>query len=141
MFRDIRDLDNLPNEDLDFVNAKTKEAALSFYRYYNNNVPNNNLSKKVFIALQNLSKNKNLIIQKSDKGNSVVIVDREDYIRKMNDILNDKKKFWKINMKDNTLLNFAINQEKYVDKLRKKRVESNSMTEKTTNLQDFLYKF
>ena len=131
----------MPNEDLDFVNAKTKEAALSFYRYYNNNVPNNNLSKEVFIALQNLSKNKNLIIQKSHKGNSVVIVDREDYIKKMNDILNDKKKFWKINMKDNTLLNFAINQEKYVDKLRKKRVESNSMTEKTTNLQDFLYKF
>ena len=131
----------MPNEDLDFVNAKTKEAALSFYRYYNNNVPNNNLSKKVFIALQNLSENKNLIIQKSDKGNSVVIVDREDYIRKMNDILNDKKKFWKINMKDNTLLNFAINQEKHVDKLRKKRVEPNSMTEKTTNLQNFLYKF
>ena len=131
----------MPNEDLDFVNAKTKEAALSFYRYYNNNVPNNNLSKKVFIALQNLSKNKNLIIQKSDKGNSVVIVDREDYIRKMNDILNDKKKFWKINMKDNTLLNFAINQEKHVDKLRKKRVEPNSMTEKTTDLQNFLYKF
>ena len=131
----------MPNEDLDFVNAKTKEAALSFYRYYNNNVPNNNLSKKVFIALQNLSKNKNLIIQKSGKGNSVVIVDREDYIKKMNDILNDKKKFWKINMKDNTLLNFAINQEKHVDKLRKKRVEPNSMTEKTTNLQNFLYKF
>ena len=141
MFRDIRDLDNLPNEDLDFVKVKTKEAALSFYRYYNNNVPNNNLSKEVFIALQNLSKNKNLIIQKSDKGNSVVIVDREDYIKKMNDILNDKKKFWKINMKDNTLLNFAINQEKHVDKLRKKRVEPNSMTEKTTNLQNFLYKF
>ena len=59
----------------------------------------------------------------------------------MNDILNDKKKFWKINMKDNTLLNFAINQEKHVDKLRKKRVEPNSMTEKTTNLQNFLYKF
>ena len=131
----------MPNEDLDFVKVKTKEAALSFYRYYNNNVPNNNLSKEVFIALQNLSKNKNLIIQKSDKGNSVVIVDREDYIKKMNDILNDKKKFWKINMKDNTLLNFAINQEKHVDKLRKKRVEPNSMTEKTTNLQNFLYKF
>ena len=71
----------------------------------------------------------------------MVIVDREDYIKKMNDILNDKKKFWKINMKDNTLLNFAINQEKHVDKLRKKRVEPNSMTEKTTNLQNFLYKF
>ena len=33
-FRDIRNLDILPNEDLDFVKAKTKEAALSSYRSY-----------------------------------------------------------------------------------------------------------
>ena len=74
-FRDIRNLDILSNEDLDFVKAKTKETAFSFYRSYNNNVPQN-LSKEEFIALQNLSKNKDLIIQKSDKGNSVVIVQR-----------------------------------------------------------------
>ena len=30
-FRDIRNLDILSNEDLDFVKAKTKEAALSSY--------------------------------------------------------------------------------------------------------------
>ena len=59
----------MSNEDLDFVKAKTKEAALSSYRSYNNNVPQN-LSKEEFIALQNLYKNKDLIIQKSDKGNS-----------------------------------------------------------------------
>ena len=34
-------------------------------------------------------------------------------------------------MKDDTLLNFAINQEKHVDKVLKKLVESKSMTEKT----------
>ena len=39
------------NEDLDFVKAKTKEAALSSYRSYNNNVPQN-LSKEEFTALQ-----------------------------------------------------------------------------------------
>ena len=122
-FRDIRNLDILSNEDLDFVKAKTKEAALSSYRSYNNNVPQN-LSKEEFIALQNLSKNKDLIIQKSDKGNSVVIVQRQDYLKKMNDILSDQKKFSKVSLKDDTLLNFAINQEKHVDKVVKKLVES-----------------
>ena len=58
-FRDIRNLEILSNEDLDFVTAKTKEAGLSSYRSYNNNVPQN-LSKEEFTALQNLSKNKDL---------------------------------------------------------------------------------
>ena len=79
------------------------------------------LSKEVFITLQNLSKNKDLIIQKSDKGNSVVIVPRQDYLKKMNDILIDQEKFSKLrSLKDNTSWNFAINQEKHVDKVLKK---------------------
>ena len=49
----------------------------------------------------------------------------------MNDILSDQKKFSKVSLKDGTLLNFAINQEKHVDKVLKKFVESKSMTEKT----------
>ena len=67
-------------------------------------------------------------IQKSDKGNSVVIVQRQDYLEKMNDILSDHKKFSKVSLKDDT---FAINHEKHVDKVLKKFVESKSMTEKT----------
>ena len=72
-----------------------------------------------------------MIIQKSDKGNSVVIVQRQDYLNKINDILRDQKKFSKASLKDHTLLNFAINQEKHVDKVLKKLVESKSMTEIT----------
>ena len=34
------------------------------------------------------------------------------------------------NMNDDTLLNFAVNQEKHVDKVLEKLVESSSMTEK-----------
>ena len=129
-FRDIRHLDIMSNEDLDFVKTKTKEAALSSYRSYNNNVPQN-LSKEELTALQNLSKNIDLIIQKSDKGNSVVIVQRQDYLGKMNDILSDEKKFSKVSLKDDTLLNFSINQVKHADNFFKKFVESKRMTEKT----------
>ena len=109
------------------LKAKTKEAALSSYRPYNNNVPQA-LSKEEVIALQNLPKNKDLIIQKSDTDNSVVIVQRQDYLRKMNDILSYQKKFSKVSLKDDALLNFTINQEKHVDKVLKKLVESKSMT-------------
>ena len=72
-----------------------------------------------------------MITQNSDRGISVVIVQSQDYLKKMNDILSDQKEFSKVSMKDDTLLNFAINQEKHVDKVLKKLVESKSMTEKT----------
>ena len=89
-----------------------------------------NLSKEELIALQNFSKNKDLIIQKSDRGNSVGIVQRQDYIKKINDFLSDQKKFSKVSLKDDILLNLAISQEKQVDKVPKKLSESKSMTEK-----------
>ena len=49
-----------------------------------------NLSEDEFIALQSLSKNRDLIIQKSDKCNSVIIVDSNNYIEKMDTILSVK---------------------------------------------------
>ena len=61
----------------------------------------------------------------------MVTVDGQNYIKKMDHILSDSKKFCKVSLKDETLLNFAINQEKHVDKVLKKLVESKSMTEKT----------
>ena len=128
-FRDIRNLDIFSNEDLNFVKAKTKEAALLSYRSYNIIVPQY-LSQEEFIALQNLYENKYLNIKKSDKGNSAVIAQRQDYLKKMDDILSDQKKFRKVSLKDDTLLHFAINQEKHVDKVLKKLVESRSMSEK-----------
>ena len=122
----------MSNEDLDFVKAKTKEAALSSYRSYNSNVPQN-LSYKEFTALQNLSKNEDLIIQKSDKSNSVVVVQRQDYLKKMNDFSSDQKKPSTVSVKDNTLFSFAINKKEHVNKVLKKLVESKSVTEKLGN--------
>ena len=81
-YRNIRNLGILSNGNLDFVKTRTKEAALSSYRNYNNNVPQH-LSKEEFLALQSLRKNKNIVIQKYNKGNSVVIVDKADYLDKI----------------------------------------------------------
>ena len=55
-----------------------------------------NLSKKGLAALTNLSKNKDLVIQKFDKGNSVAIVDKDTYIKIMENLLIDQRKFEKV---------------------------------------------
>ena len=81
-YRQIRNLEILSNEDLDFVRKKTKETTLSSFRQYNKN-PQQNLSKEELTALTNLSKNKDIVIQKSDKCNSVVIVDKDTNIKRM----------------------------------------------------------
>ena len=60
------------------MKTKTRETALSSFRQYNKN-PQQNLSKEELTALTNLSKNKDIAIQKFDKSNSV-IADKDTYI-------------------------------------------------------------
>ena len=82
-------------------------------------------------SLQNLRESKNIIIQKSDKGHSVVIVDKTDCLDKMENLLNDTRKFEKIILKNDGILNFAVNQEKRVDNILKKLVPPNAVSEET----------
>ena len=63
------------------------------------------------------------------------IVDRQNYIKKMDNILSDQKKLIRVNLKDYTLLSLVDNQDNHVDKVLKKLVESKSMTEKTRNVK------
>ena len=77
----------MSNEDLDFA-----KRALSWYRQYNKS-PQQNLSKEQLAALASLRKNKDIVIQKSGKGNSVVVVDKETYVKRMGKLLSDQRKF------------------------------------------------
>ena len=99
--------------NLDFVKTKVKDAALTSFRNYNVNLPVN-LSDEEFKALQNLSKNTNLVIQKPDKGNSVVILDKDIHIKRMESVLSNKAKFEKVDTKKG-LLNFTVNHEKRIN--------------------------
>ena len=68
-------------------------------------------SKTELDALKNLSQNKHIVIQKSEKGNSIVIVDRDKYIKKMENFLSDQSKIQKPTVKYDELLNFITSQE------------------------------
>ena len=61
--------------------------------------------------MASLSKNKNIVIQKSDKGNSVVIVDKETYIKRIENDFGDQRKFERVTLKNDAFLNFVVNQE------------------------------
>ena len=121
-------MDVLSNGDLDFVKTKIKDVALSSFHFYNANVPQN-LFDEELEALYWLSKNKNLVVQKADKGNSVVLVDGDVYVRHMENILKANTKFQKVDIKTRTL-NFQVNHEKRTNEILKSFKFSGSLSDK-----------
>ena len=108
--------------------TKIKDVPLSSFHFYNANVPQN-LSDEVLVALHRLSKNKNAVVQKADKGNSVVLVDRDVYVKHMENILKDNTKFKKVDMKARTL-SFQVNHEKRINEILQRLKSSGSLCEK-----------
>ena len=77
LYRGIKDLD-LSNEKTNFSKVKIKDFALSSFKLYNEKGAVSILNKYEIFALKTLSRNKDLIIQKSDKGNSTVLINKSD---------------------------------------------------------------
>ena len=69
-------------------------------------------------ALDRLSKNKNLLVQKADKGNCVVLVDRDIYTKHMENIFKDNTTFEQVDIKTRAL-NFQFNNEKRINETLK----------------------
>ena len=106
--RDV--LQNPDNKDelLD-LKKKIKDIGLSSFRLYNkNNHRFENLSEEEYEAFLNLKNNKSIIIQKANKGNSVVIIDRMSYIVKMGELLSDRGKFIKVEFNSKYKVNHEI---------------------------------
>ena len=94
----VKDCD-VEHHELDILKIEVKKIAYSSFNRYNF-LRELNLTLPEFNALKELSSKKDIVIHKSDKGNSVVIVDREDYIKKLQDLVDDPSKFEKVNVKD-----------------------------------------
>ena len=122
-YRDIYKLDVLSAEDLDFIKTKTKDIALSSFHTYNNNVPQR-LSKREFDVLKTLTQNKHIIIQKSEQGNSIVLLTETSILKKMENFLSDQSKFQKATVEDSEFLNFITGQEKHINKIYKNLVDA-----------------
>ena len=91
---------DVPSSDLDIIKVVLKEYAYSSFKKYNF-LEELNLSKDENNALKNLSSLKNIIIQKSDKGNSVVTINRDNNINGMETLISDQAKFQKLLVPEN----------------------------------------
>ena len=118
------------------LKTRIKDCAFSSFNSYNENGAPLNLTSEEFAALKSLSKNKNLIVQKSDKGNSIAIIDKSDYLEKMQNILSDSSKFtqvhssnYEFSVTDNKQLNFIVNVEKHITDLFKDLKNSEVISE------------
>ena len=87
LFRNICD-ENQGNESRLHLKSKIKDVALSSVRFYNQKDHRfKNFSEEEYQAFLSLRKNNAIIIQKADKGNAVVLLDKSSYIKKWKNFL------------------------------------------------------
>ena len=108
--------------------AHLKETGLSSLNSYKNKRAEKNISTAEFNALLGLSKRNDLVIQKSDKGNNVVILPKHIYIEKVSDILLDNTKFRKLKVHKNNPLRNILNKEVEVRNAIKDLYAKNKIT-------------
>ena len=97
LYRDIKttNLNTLQNET---IKSKLWDTAFSSFDTFKRNKPKNNLSEIASQALNSLLQNKDIIIQKADKGNTIVVIDKDAYKKKMKAIISDHSKFEKLDI-------------------------------------------
>ena len=91
------------------IKSRLRDSVFSSYKDTGKTLEKN-LPKEEFDALKIL-KNKDIIVQKADKGNTVVILNRKDYVWKMKNILIDKSNFQKVYIDHDKILNNVIHME------------------------------
>ena len=80
------------------IKARLLDTALTSYQNFSSDwePPENLTSSEFNKAFKRLLKNKGTVIQKADKGNTVVILDKNSCISAIEEILNDNSKFLKL---------------------------------------------
>ena len=112
LFRHIKELSH-DDSILERAKVNMKKICLSSFENFKFK-DELNIDTDELKALNDLSSRKDIIIQKADKGNSVVILNNGDYIKRMNEMLSDIDKFKKLIVKPGKELNLLL---KHEDKL------------------------
>ena len=127
LFRDINK-NEMPNEDRDFIKTRLKDSAFTSFQSYNCN-GEVDLTKNERLALNNLSSNQNIIIQNSEKSNSVVLLDNDKYLEGMSKILNNSAKFEMLQFDHDKGLNYILKLEKKIINVLKDLNNKEEITE------------
>ena len=113
LYQNVKNCD-LSSHTMDMLKVGMKNIAFRSYNRYNY-LKELNLSKVEFEALKKLSSMKDIVIHKSDKGNSVVIVNRVDYLKRLHELVDDDQKFEKLNVPEGKDYNFMVKEKSIVD--------------------------
>ena len=107
--------EDLCNEDMSLIKARLLNTSLTSYQKLSNDQdPPKNLTPAEFKAIKLLLKNKNIVIQKADNGNNVVVLDKCSYISTTEEILNDNPNFSKLDISAGNEINHIVNLEKRI---------------------------
>ena len=93
--------------------------------------PNSPFQRDHYDALRSLRTNKDIVIVKADKGGTCVILDKSDYVSKMESILSDESKFTKLGPADkfDNTKKIERNFQKYLLSLKKENLVSNAIVD------------
>lgn len=80
-------------------------------------------------ALTNSTKQKDMIIQKAEKGNAVVILGKESYIEKMEELLSDTSNFERLEFTPEKNFNFIFNSQDKIKNLLKSPHDKESLSD------------
>ena len=100
LFRNIK-TNALTASQRNSTESKRLDTAFTSYNFFERKRLVSNLNEAELNALENLTKNRNYVIQKVEKGNTGVIINKNDYKTKMKDTLSDSTKFKKLEIGEN----------------------------------------
>ena len=101
----------MKSENRDFLKNKLKDICFSTLKSCSFDKVEKKLSEAEFLALKNLIEHKDLVIQKADKGNTVVITDRTKYLEGIKSLLLDSSKFIQLPIDEDKWINYIVNLE------------------------------
>ena len=99
------------SKNRNFLKSKLKGICFSTLKSYSFDEVEKYLKEAESIALTNLIKRKDLVIQKADKGNTVVITDRTKYLEGVKSLLSNNSRFMQLPINEGKWLNYIINLE------------------------------
>ena len=97
------------------MKARLLDTVLSLYESFSNDrSPSEYITTPKFKALRHLSKNKNIVIQKADKGNTIVILDKISHISVIEESLNNHTKLSDLDIFTSKEINHIANIEERI---------------------------
>ena len=116
LYRDTLEF-NLSSEKCDVLKNKLMDIYFCTLNSYNFVKVNTNLTESECKSLKELIQDEDLVIEKADKGNTVVITNRENYLKGTKSLLSGNSKFIHLNVDKSKWLNYIVNLKEHFQTL------------------------